>query len=272
MQAALATCVLSRLCTMQKSMHQTLWSWSTVCKPTMADQSEKQLAAVFDLLKISLSKTDPTLDKSNALKGLVVAAVGRAEAAGELKGGNPNQIATDVCITLRYLTGGLLTSGEQRSNTGLTVRPYVSITKKYSRDAMSGDTASDVTSNQFATDSAQSDPAHSRSHVSSAGVVGVDRSASSVPDPNRLQIVNVALRELGSATIKSKSDVAKMKAADTKLLAEYLQQHLDHDPQNGEPLNFDKDFVMVHGAYLYSKTGNPTAADMKQGLRAFLAG
>ena len=81
----------------------------------MADQSEKELAAVFDLLKISLSKTDPTLDKSNALKGLVVAAVARAEAAGELKSGNTNQIATDVCITLRYLTGGLLTSGEQRS-------------------------------------------------------------------------------------------------------------------------------------------------------------
>ena len=39
----------------------------------MADQSEKELAAGFDLLKISLSKTDPTLDKSNALKGLVVA-------------------------------------------------------------------------------------------------------------------------------------------------------------------------------------------------------
>jgi hypothetical protein len=88
----------------------------------MADQSEKELAAVFDLPKISLRKTDPTLDRSNALKGLV-AAVGRAEAAGELKGGNPNQIATDVCITLRYLTGGLLASGEQRSNTGLTVMP-----------------------------------------------------------------------------------------------------------------------------------------------------
>ena len=51
----------------------------------MADQSEKKLAAVFDLLKISLNKTDPTLDKSNALKGLVVAAVARAEAAGDLK-------------------------------------------------------------------------------------------------------------------------------------------------------------------------------------------
>ena len=238
----------------------------------MADQSEKELAAVFDLLKISLSKTDPPLDKSNALKGLVVAAVARAEAAGELKSGNPNQIATDVCITLRYLTGGLLTSGEQRSNTGLTVRPYVSVTKKYRRDALSGDTVSDVTSNQFATDSAQSDPAHSRSHVSSAGVAGVERSTSSAPDPNRLQIVNFALGELGNAAIKSKSDVAKMKAADIKLLAEYLQQHLDHDPQDGEPLNFDKDYVMVNGAYPYSKSGNPTAADMKQGLRAFLAG
>ena len=95
----------------------------------MADQSEKGLATVFDLLKISLTKTDPTLDKSNALKGLVVAAVGRAEAAGELKGGNPNQIATDVCITLRHLTGGRLAAGEPCSNTGLKVRPYVSVTK-----------------------------------------------------------------------------------------------------------------------------------------------
>ncbi|DBB06114.1 TPA: hypothetical protein ACH3X3_009673 [Trebouxia sp. C0006] len=69
----------------------------------------------------------------------------------------------------------------------------------------------------------------------SAGVVSADRSTSSVPDPNRLQIVNFALGELGSSgVIKSKSDVAKMKAADIKMLAEYLQQHLDHDPQNGE--------------------------------------
>ena len=236
----------------------------------MADQSEKELAAVFDLLKISLSKADPILDKSNALKGLVVAAVGRAEAAGELKGGN--QIATDVCITLRHLTGGLLAAGESCSDTGLKVRPYVSVTKKHSRGAVSDDTVSDFTSGQLATDPARSGPAHSSSHVSSAGVVSVDRSASSVPDPNRLQIVNFALRELGSAGIKSKSDVAKMKAADVKMLAEYLQQHLDHDPQTGEPLDFDKDCVMVDGAYPYSKSGNPTAADMKQGLRAFLAG
>ncbi|KAL3153681.1 hypothetical protein ABBQ32_013281 [Trebouxia sp. C0010 RCD-2024] len=111
--------------------------------------------------------------------------------------------------------------------------------KKYSRDALSGDTVSDVTSNQFVNDSAQSDPAQSRSHVS-AGVVGLDRSTSSAPDPTRLQIVNFALGELGSADIKSKSDVAKMKAADIKLLAEYLQQHLDHDPQDAgtEPPSF----------------------------------
>ncbi len=243
-----------------------------MCKPTMADKSEKELAAVFDLLKISLGKTDPTLDKSNALKGLVVAAVGRAEAAGELKGGNPNQIATDVCITLRHLTSGLLAASESRSNTGLSVRPYISVTKKYNRDVILGDTASEATSGQFATDPARSGLAHSGSHVSSGGVASVDRSTSSVPDPNRLQIVNFALGELGSAAIKSKSDVTKMKAADIKLLVEYLQQHLDHDPQNGEPLNFDKDFVMVDGTYLYSKSGNPTAADMKQGLRTFLAG
>ncbi len=116
-----------------------------------------------------------------------------------------------------------------------------------------------------------SGPAHSGSHVSSGGVVSVDRSTS-FAYPNRLQIVNFALRELGSAAIKSKSDVAKMKAADVKMLAEYLQQHLDHDPQNGEPLDFDKDCVMVGGAYPYSKSGNPTAADIKQGLRVFLAG
>ena len=78
-----------------------------MCKLNMADQSEKELAAVFDLLKVSLSKTDPTVDKSNALKGLVAAAVERAEARGELKGGNPNQIATDVCITLRHLIASI---------------------------------------------------------------------------------------------------------------------------------------------------------------------
>ena len=177
-----------------------------------------------------------------------------------------------MCITLRHLTGGLLAAGETRSETGLSVRPYVSVTKKYTRDVILGDTTSEATSGQVASVPARSGPAHSGSHVSSGGVISVDRSTSSVPDPNRLQIINFALRELGSANIKSKSDVAKMKAADTKLLAEYLQQHLDHDPQNGEPLNFDKDFVMVDGAYLYSKSGNPTAADIKQGLRAFLAG
>ena len=81
---------------------------------------------------------------------------------------------------------------------------------------------SDVTSNQFATDSAQSDPAHSRSHVTSAGVAGVERSTSSAADPNLLQIVNFTLAELGSVAIKSKSDVTKMNAADVKMLAEYL--------------------------------------------------
>ena len=157
----------------------------------MADQSDKELAAVFDLLKISLSKADPTLDKSNALKGLVAA-------AGELKCGNPNQIATDVCTTLRHLTGGLLVASESCSDSGLKVKPYVSVTKKichqkHSRCAVSGDTVSDVTSGQWATEPARSSLDHSSSHVSSAGVVGADRSTSSVPDSNRLQIVNFAL-------------------------------------------------------------------------------
>ncbi|KAL3138360.1 hypothetical protein ABBQ32_006163 [Trebouxia sp. C0010 RCD-2024] len=96
-----------------------------------------------------------------------------------------------VCLELSDSSGSCritckALSGESCSDTGLKVRPYVSVTKKYSRDVISGDT-----------------------------------------------IVNFALRELGSAgIIKSKSDVAKMKAADIKLLAEYLQQRLDHDPQN----------------------------------------
>ena len=139
------------------------------------------------------------------------------KAAGELKGGNPNQIATDVCITLRHLTCGLLAAGESCGDTGLKVRPYVSVTRKYSRDVILGDTTSEATSGQLATDPVRSSLAHSSSHVSSAGVVSADRSTSSVPDPNRVQIVNFALRELGSAgIIKSKSDVAKMKAADIK--------------------------------------------------------
>ena len=96
----------------------------------MADQSDKELAAVVDLRKISLSTADPTPDKSNALKWLVVVVVGRAEVAGELKGGNPNPIAKDVCITLRHLTGGLLAAGESCNDTGLRVRPYVYVTQK----------------------------------------------------------------------------------------------------------------------------------------------
>ena len=127
-----------------------------------------------------------------------------------------------MCSTLRHLTGGLLAASESCSDNGLKVRPYVSVTKKHSRGAVSGDTVRDVTSGQLPTEPARSSPAHSSSHASSAGVVSVDRSASSVPDPNRLQIVNFALRELGSAAIKYKSDVAKMKAAEVKMLAEYL--------------------------------------------------
>ncbi|DBA68406.1 TPA: hypothetical protein ACH3X2_013709 [Trebouxia sp. C0005] len=63
-----------------------------------------------------------------------------------------------------------------------------------------------------------------------------------------------------------------MQAAEVKMLAAHLQEHLDHDPQNDEPLDFDKDCVMVDGGYPYSKSGNPAAADIKQGIRAFLAG
>ncbi len=50
----------------------------------MANQPEKELAAVFDLLKISISKPDPVQDKSKALTGLVFGAVTSAVAAGEL--------------------------------------------------------------------------------------------------------------------------------------------------------------------------------------------
>ena len=45
-------------------------------KAKHGSQSEKELAAVFDLLKISLGKTDPTLDKSNALKDLLLLLLG----------------------------------------------------------------------------------------------------------------------------------------------------------------------------------------------------
>ena len=62
----------------------------------------KNLLLFCNLLKISLTNTDPTLDKSNALKGLVVAAVGRAEAAGELKAATSirlQQMCALLCAT-----------------------------------------------------------------------------------------------------------------------------------------------------------------------------
>ena len=70
-----------------------------------------------------------------------------------------------MCITLCHLTGGLLAAGASCSDTGLKDRPYVSVTKKYSRDVISGDTSSEVTSGQVVTD-----PARSRPVAGSAGV------------------------------------------------------------------------------------------------------
>ncbi len=73
----------------------------------MANQPEKELPAVFDLLKVSISKADPVQDKSQPLTGLAFSAVTGAVAAGELSG-NADELATVVCTGSRYLTGGLL--------------------------------------------------------------------------------------------------------------------------------------------------------------------
>ena len=60
----------------------------------------------------------------------------------------------------------------------------MSLLPKSTVEVQSGDTVSDATSGELTTDPARSSPAHSSSHVSCAGVVSVDRFASSVPDPN----------------------------------------------------------------------------------------
>ncbi len=63
-----------------------------------------------------------------------------------------------------------------------------------------------------------------------------------------------------------------MKAADTKQLVDYLQGTLDFDPKTGDSMDILNDYIMVDGVYPHSKSGKPTAADMKQGLQRFLAG
>ena len=62
------------------------------------------------------------------------------------------------------------------------------------------------------------------------------------------------------------------KAADTKRLVDYLQGVVDFDPKTGESVDLLNDYVMVDEVYPHSKSGNPTAADMKDGMRRFLAG
>jgi len=116
-------------------------------------------------------------------------------------------------------------------------------------------------------------PGQSGSQVINAGPTSsVCRSSSTAPDQAHLQIVNVALRELGIPAIQTKSDVAKKKAADIKRLVDYLQGVHDFDPETGESMDLLNDNVMVDGVYAQSKSGNLTAADMKDGMRRFLAG
>ena len=40
----------------------------------------------------------------------------------------------------------------------------------------------------------------------------------------------------------------------------------------GQALDFSEDFVKVQGSFKHSKSGNVTAADLKDGLRRFLSG
>ncbi|KAK9814199.1 hypothetical protein WJX72_002175 [[Myrmecia] bisecta] len=53
---------------------------------------------------------------------------------------------------------------------------------------------------------------------------------------------------------------------------DHPQEHIDHGPASGEALDLDEHFVQVQGVYEYSKSGKPTAADLKAGLRRFLTG
>ncbi len=88
---------------------------------------------------------------------------------------------------------------------------------------------------------------------------------------DRLDLVNAALSKLGLPVVMTKSNVTKMPAADVKLLSEYLQVNVDHDAVTGEDLDFTEDYVKTGGLFKHSKTGNATAADLKDGLRRFLS-
>ena len=69
------------------------------------NMAEAELAAVFDLLRITLGKTDQTRNKAEALSGLVHTAVQRALQAQDLAG-DPTEITQIVLTMLRYITGG----------------------------------------------------------------------------------------------------------------------------------------------------------------------
>ena len=239
----------------------------------MADQVNNELAFCFDMLKVSLGKSDATRAKADALKSLISAAVERGLEAGQLSG-DAAAISNAVQTTLRYLAGNLLFNGSQRSASGL-VKPYLSLTKKYSQASPepSADTMSDADSGRPAQVPAM--PTQSTSHdLSEGGSVrqSPSKSTSTMPDQGRLQLVNVVLGELGLPAIATKSDVHKMSAADIKTLSAYLQDRIDHDPATGQALDFTQDYVKLDGTFKHSKSGNATAADFKDGLRRFLIG
>ena len=229
--------------------------------------------AEFDLLKVSLGKSDATRAKADALKELISAAVQRGLEAGQLTG-DPAQIPAAVQTTLRCLAGNLLVNGAQQSASGL-VKPYLLLSKKYSQASpeRSADTMSDADSGRPARVPAMPlQPASQDLSEGGSARRSATRSTTSMPDQGRLQLVNLALGELGLPAVNTKSDVAKLPAAGVNALCAYLQEHVDHDPTTGQAIDFSEDFVKVQGGFKHSKSGNATAADLKDGLRRFLSG
>ncbi len=103
----------------------------------MADLVDTELAACFDLMKVSLGKTDQTKSKADAFRSMVRSAVEHAHALqSQHLVGDPAEIAKAVQVTLRFMAGNLLVPGDhQQSASGLAVKPYISLTKKYSQSS-----------------------------------------------------------------------------------------------------------------------------------------
>ena len=215
-----------------------------------------ELAAVFDLLRITLGKTDQTRNKAEALSGLVHTAVERALQARDLAG-DPTEITQIVLTTLRYITGGLLVHGELSTPSGLVMRPHQSVSKKFSalsrnaqQEESAGSGASSAQPSQQATSSRQT--------------------SSTAPAKERLDIVNEALAELGMAAIRTRTDIGKLTAANVKAVCAHLQETIDHDPMTGKDVDFLQDYVAgPGGVFQHSLSGKPTAADF---MRHWISG